>query len=55
MIPVWQLVIISALYIATLFGIAWYGDRRAQCGRPIHNTGFIYSLALAGSPTQGIC
>ncbi len=47
MIPVWQLVIISALYIATLFGIAWYGDRRAQCGRPIHNTGFIYSLALA--------
>tara|TARA_B100001109_G_scaffold201911_1_gene168665 strand:+ start:46258 stop:49695 length:3438 start_codon:yes stop_codon:yes gene_type:complete len=47
MIPSWQLVSISVLYIGTLFWIAWYGDRRAQCGKPIHNTGLIYSLSLA--------
>jgi Na+/proline symporter/signal transduction histidine kinase/CheY-like chemotaxis protein len=47
MVPVWQLVIISVLYIATLFGIAWYGDRRAHNGRPIHNSGLVYSLSLA--------
>ncbi len=47
MIPVWQLVTISVLYIATLFWIAWYGDRRSHEGRPIHNTGLVYSLSLA--------
>lgn len=47
MIPVWQLVSISVLYIATLFWIAWYGDRRAQQGKPIHNSGTVYSLSLA--------
>lgn len=47
MIAVWQLVIISILYIATLFVIAWYGDKRAHQGKPIHNTGLIYSLSLA--------
>jgi Na+/proline symporter/signal transduction histidine kinase/CheY-like chemotaxis protein len=47
MIPVWQLVSISALYIATLFWVAWYGDRRAQRNKPIHNSGLVYSLSLA--------
>ena len=47
MIPSWQLVSISVLYIGTLFWIAWYGDRRAQSGKPVHNTGMIYSLSLA--------
>ncbi|WP_221796965.1 PAS domain-containing hybrid sensor histidine kinase/response regulator [Oceanobacter mangrovi] len=47
MIPVWQLVGISVFYIATLFGIAWLGDKRAHEGRPLHNTGLVYSLALA--------
>ncbi len=47
MIPAWQLISISVLYIGTLFGIAWYGDRRAHSGRPVHNTGMIYSLSLA--------
>ena len=47
MIPVWQLALISVLYIVTLFGIAWYGDRRAHIGRPIHNSGIVYSLSLA--------
>ncbi|MCT7357968.1 PAS domain-containing hybrid sensor histidine kinase/response regulator [Thalassolituus pacificus] len=47
MIPAWQLISISVLYIGTLFGIAWYGDRRAHSGKPVHNTGVIYSLSLA--------
>ncbi|WP_430461949.1 PAS domain-containing hybrid sensor histidine kinase/response regulator [Thalassolituus sp. LLYu03] len=47
MIPGWQLVSISVLYIGTLFWIAWYGDRRAHSGKPVHNTGLIYSLSLA--------
>src|SRR5690554_6827702 len=47
MISVWQLVIISTLYIASLFFVAWYGDKRAHKGKPVHNTGLIYSLSLA--------
>ena len=47
MIPAWQLISISVLYIATLFWIAWYGDKRAHQGRPIHNSGVVYSLSLA--------
>lgn len=47
MIPAWQLISISVLYIGTLFWVAWYGDKRAHQGRPIHNTGVVYSLSLA--------
>jgi len=47
MIPVWQLISISVLYIGSLFWVAWYGDRRSHQGRPIHNTGVVYSLSLA--------
>ncbi len=47
MIPAWQLIAISVFYIATLFAIAWYGDKRAHQGRPIHRSGVIYSLSLA--------
>lgn len=47
MIPIWQLVTISVLYIATLFAVAWFGDRCSQRGRPIHDSGLVYSLSLA--------
>lgn len=47
MIPAWQLISISVLYIGVLFWVAWFGDRRAHQGRPIHNTGLVYSLSLA--------
>ena len=47
MTSVWQLVIISLLYIFLLFAIAWYGDRRAQKGKPVHNSGVVFSLSLA--------
>lgn len=47
MTSVWHLVVISLAYISSLFLIAWYGDKRAQTGRPIHNSGTVYSLSLA--------
>ena len=47
MIPVSQLITISICYIAVLFVIAWYGDRRAHQGKPLHGSGLVYSLSLA--------
>jgi len=47
MISTWQLLFISLGYIALLFAVAWYGDRRAALGKPLHNRGLIYSLSLA--------
>lgn len=47
MISAWQLIAISVLYIASLFFIAWYGDRRAAQQRPLHRSGLVYSLSLA--------
>ncbi|MCL7928460.1 hybrid sensor histidine kinase/response regulator [Halomonas llamarensis] len=41
------LVTVSLLYIAVLFGIAWYGDRRARLHGASHRRPIIYSLALA--------
>ncbi|UTW47433.1 NahK/ErcS family hybrid sensor histidine kinase/response regulator [Bacterioplanoides sp. SCSIO 12839] len=47
MIPAWQLISISVLYIGSLFWVAWYGDKRAQKKKPIHNSALVYSLSLA--------
>lgn len=47
MIPTWQLLILSLCYIVVLFAIAWYGDKRAVAGKPLHNRGTIYGLSLA--------
>ncbi len=47
MIPDWHLLLISLAYIAVLFAVAWYGDKRASSGKPIHNRPLIYSLSLA--------
>lgn len=47
MTSVWQLVVISLIYITTLFLVAWYGDKRAHASRPIHNSGAVFSLSLA--------
>ncbi|MDR5897492.1 PAS-domain containing protein [Halomonas vilamensis] len=41
------LVTVSLLYIAILFGIAWYGDRRARLYGASRRRPIIYSLALA--------
>ena len=41
------LVAVSLLYIAVLFGIAWFGDRRARTHGASQRRPIIYSLALA--------
>ncbi|MCO7245422.1 MULTISPECIES: NahK/ErcS family hybrid sensor histidine kinase/response regulator [unclassified Halomonas] len=41
------LVAVSLVYIAVLFGIAWYGDRRARMVGSSRRRPIIYSLALA--------
>jgi len=47
MIPDWHLLLLSLAYIAILFAVAWYGDKRAISGKPVHNRPLIYSLSLA--------
>lgn len=44
---IWFVLLISVCYIGALFSVAWYGDRRAQDKRPIHQSSVIYSLSLA--------
>jgi Na+/proline symporter len=46
MIPAWQLIVIFLLYVASLFLVAWFGDKRAQEQRPVHNNGWVYALSL---------
>ncbi|MFC7367048.1 MULTISPECIES: hybrid sensor histidine kinase/response regulator [Vreelandella] len=41
------LIAVSLLYIAILFGIAWFGDRRARTHGASRRRPIIYSLALA--------
>lgn len=46
MLPSWVLFLVSAAYVGLLFGIAFYGDRRAErSGAPTRKP-WIYSLAL---------
>ena len=47
MLPGWVLLLVSLGYAALLFGVAWYGDRRAlYTDRPWLRS-VVYSLALA--------
>ncbi len=43
----WLIVIISAGYLAVLFGVAYWGDRRADAGRSVIANGTVYALSLA--------
>ncbi|OHV13459.1 hybrid sensor histidine kinase/response regulator [Kushneria phosphatilytica] len=43
----WLLIAISIGYIAALFLIAWWGDRRARLRGPARRRPMVYSLALA--------
>ncbi|MFD4669487.1 histidine kinase [Lentzea sp. NPDC058450] len=47
MLQTWFLVTVSVAYLAVLFAIAFYGDRRADAGRSIVGRGTIYALSLA--------
>ena len=40
-------IFVSLCYIGVLFGIAYYGDRRADMGRSIISNPYIYALSLA--------
>ncbi|SFR29892.1 hypothetical protein SAMN04488564_1237 [Lentzea waywayandensis] len=37
---------VSVLYLAMLFAIVFYGDRRADAGRGLARRGTIYALSL---------
>jgi len=43
----WSIVLISLSYLGVLFAIAYYADRRADAGRSIIASPYIYSLSLA--------
>jgi Na+/proline symporter/signal transduction histidine kinase len=43
----WVIVLASFAYLGILFGIAFYGDRRAASGASIINTPYVYALSLA--------
>lgn len=45
MIPVWVIILICITYLALLFGIAFYGDKKAST-KSIINTPIIYALSL---------
>ncbi|MCU0755515.1 MAG: sensor histidine kinase [Xanthomonadales bacterium] len=40
-------VLCSALYLAVLFGVAWFADRRAAVGRSLIANPWVYALSLA--------
>ena len=43
-----SVIIISALvYVGVLFGVAYYGDKRADAGRSIIANPYIYTLSIA--------
>ena len=46
-LPIGLVVAISFAYLALLFGIAWYGDRRARQGRSIISSPWVYALSIA--------
>ena len=47
MLQGWVIVLVSYAYLGILFGIAYYGDRRAGAGRSIIANPYIYALSLA--------
>jgi Na+/proline symporter/signal transduction histidine kinase len=47
MIQSWFILITACAYLGLLFAIAYYGDRRADAGRSIISSPFIYALSLA--------
>jgi len=46
-LPTWVVVTVSAGYLALLFALAFYADRRATSGRSLIDSGTIYALSLA--------
>ena len=46
MLQGWVIGVVSLAYLGALFGIAWYGDRRADQGRSMIANPYVYSLSL---------
>jgi len=47
MLQGWVIVAVSFAYLGLLFAIAYYADQRADSGRPVIASPYIYSLSLA--------
>jgi Na+/proline symporter/nitrogen-specific signal transduction histidine kinase len=47
MLSGWVVLLVSIAYLAVLFAIAYVGDRRADQGRSIINTPYVYTLSIA--------
>src|SRR5262245_29509738 len=47
MLQGWIVVATSFAYLGLLFAIAFYADKRADAGRPIIDSPYVYSLSLA--------
>ncbi|HHO47263.1 MAG TPA: histidine kinase [Desulfobacteraceae bacterium] len=47
MLQQWAILAVSACYLGILFGIAYYGDKRADAGRSIISNPYIYTLSIA--------
>lgn len=46
MLQGWVIGVVSIAYLGLLFGIAWYGDRRADRGRSLIANPYVYALSL---------
>ncbi len=47
MLTTWVIVVVAGAYLGLLFGIARYADRRADAGRSVVSSGWVYALSLA--------
>src|ERR687895_1119679 len=47
MLNAWIIVVVSLLYLGLLFAIAHYGDKRADEGRSLIASPYVYALSLA--------
>src|SRR5260370_11127491 len=47
MLQGWIIVFTSFAYLGLLFAIAYYADKRADAGKPVIASPYIYSLSLA--------
>ncbi len=46
MVQSWLLIVCSLAYIGLLFGVAYFGERRMEQGRPLPHRALIFSLSL---------
>jgi Na+/proline symporter/nitrogen-specific signal transduction histidine kinase len=43
----WFIILVAGIYIGLLFAIAYYGDKRADQGRSVIDSSFVYALSIA--------